>query len=188
MNIKTLVDEDFDIPSIAFHNPRVRYGARGIVLNEDSKVAILHKRFKNEYKLVGGGVLPGETYEQAFLREVQEETGCEVQIDSFLGTIKEFKSQDNFQQISYVYIAHVIDNTFKTHFTEQEQGEGAELLWLDVTEALKRIKDSEIQLVPSDYEGELSVYHSKFVVRRDFEILKFYCQQTSDIKNNYSRL
>ena len=39
--IKIIKDEDFDIVSKSFNNPRVRIGARGIVLNSEGKIAIL---------------------------------------------------------------------------------------------------------------------------------------------------
>lgn len=54
--IKKITDEDFGINSIPFINPRHRWGARGIVFNNENKIAILHKSLKNEYKLIGGGI------------------------------------------------------------------------------------------------------------------------------------
>lgn len=189
MKIKTLVDEDFQITSIPFQNPRIRYGARGIVFNPESQIAILHKCAKNEYKLIGGGLEENETPEVGFLREVLEETGCVVRIDDFLGTIEEHKSLDNFQQVSYVYVGHVVEDTLQTNFTDQERGECSEIMWVDIATAMDLIQASENQLVASRYEGELSVYHSRFLVRRDLEILKYFVNQSCavDIKKNYNR-
>ena len=56
------------------------------------------------------------------------------------------------------------------NFTQKETDEGSKLLWLDISDALKLIKESENKLVSSKYE---SVYHTKFIVRRDYEILKY---------------
>lgn len=168
--IKVLTDEDFGITSIKMENPRQRFGARGIVFN-DGKIAILNKQLKNEYKLVGGGIEKDEDPANAFQREVLEETGCEIKIIDFLGITEEYKSQDNFRQTSYVYVANVINDIGSVNFTQKEIDEGSRLLWLDINEALKLIKESESKLVSSQYE---SVYHTKFIVRRDFEILKYY--------------
>ena len=35
--IRVLVDEDFGLKSVEFNNPRVRKGARGIIINSDGK-------------------------------------------------------------------------------------------------------------------------------------------------------
>lgn len=168
--IKTLTDEDFGITSIKMENPRHRLGARGLVF-KDEKVAILNKQSKNEYKLVGGGIEKDEDPTTAFQREVLEETGCQIEIIEFLGITEEYKSQDNFRQTSYVYVANVINDIGNFNFTQKEVDEGSNLLWLDINDALKLIKESENKLVSSKYE---SVYHTKFIVRRDYEILKYY--------------
>lgn len=173
--IKVLTDLDFDLEVKEFNNPRVRYGARGIVFNDKNEIAILNKANKNEYKLVGGGIEENEDPTIAFKREVLEEAGCKVDIDACLGIIKEEKSQDNFMQTSYVYVAHVIEDTKQLNLTQKEIDEGAQLLWLNIDDAIKTIKDCENKLKPSKYED---VYHTKFIVRRDYIILNHY-------KNNY---
>lgn len=169
--IGKLTDEDFELKVIPFNNPRHRYGARGIVLNQDNKVAILNKTFKNEYKLVGGGIEEDENPVVAFKREVLEEAGCVVEIDDCLGIFEELKTHDNFKQTSYIYVAHVVEDMNEVHFTQKEVDEGAKLLWLDINDAMKLIKESEDKLVASKYE---SIYHTKFIIRRDYEILKYY--------------
>lgn len=73
--IKKITDEDFGLNSIPFDNPRKRLGARGIVFNNEGKIAILNKTLKNEYKLVGGGIDENEDPTIAFKREVMEEAG-----------------------------------------------------------------------------------------------------------------
>ena len=169
--IGKITDEDFGLKVIPFDNPRKRIGARGIVFNEDNKIAILNKSLKNEYKLVGGGIKEDEDPTKAFKREVLEEAGCVVEIDDCLGTFEELKSEDNFKQTSYIYVAHVIEDRKELHLTQKEIDEGAKLLWLDIEDAMKFIKESEEKLVASDYEN---VYHTKFIVRRDYAILKYY--------------
>jgi len=48
--IRVLVDEDFGLKSVEFNNPRVRKGARGIIINSDGKIAVFNKANKNEYR------------------------------------------------------------------------------------------------------------------------------------------
>ena len=172
--IKKVTDNDFNISTISVVHPRIRYSARGLVFNDKGYIAILYKKKKNEYKLIGGGMKGDEKPSDAFKREVLEETGCEINISKCLGTVEEIKSHDNFKQISYVYVSHVIKDNGKLFLTRQEVAEESVCLWLDIEEAIKRIHDCEEKLISSSYDGEKSIYHTKFIVRRDYEILKYY--------------
>lgn len=171
--IRVLKDEDFELESVEFNNPRVRYGARGIIIREDGKIAIFNKSNKNEYKLPGGGVDKGEDIKEAFKREALEETGCEIEIIKELGTIEEHKSLDNFKQISYLFVGKVLKDNNQLELTQKEKDEGAKLLWVDEKEGLRLITECSNNLKESKYEN---LYHSKFIVLRDRYILEYYLQ------------
>ena len=175
--IRVLKDEDFGLESVEFNNPRIRYGARGIIIREDGKIAIFNKSNKNEYKLPGGGVDNGEDIKEAFKREALEETGCEIEIIDELGTIEEHKSLDNFKQISYLFVGKVLKDNNKLELTQKEKDEGAKLLWVDKEEGLKLITDCFENLKESKYEN---LYHSKFIVLRDRYILEYYLETLND--------
>ena len=172
--IKIITDEDFHENSIELSNPRLRYGSRGIVVNKDGKIAVFHKKNKNEYKLPGGGFEINENPESAFIRETLEETGCEVEIIKQLGITEEYKSLDNFKQKSYVFVAQVVKDYKKLNLTEEEKLSGGELVWLDLKEAYTKISESINYLKCSK---EIDLYHSKFIVYRDSEILKYYMEK-----------
>ena len=61
-----------------------RTAARLVVLDAADRVLLLHVQdlsnphFGTVWELPGGGIEPGETYSQAALRELREETGIEV--------------------------------------------------------------------------------------------------------------
>ena len=152
-------------------NPKLRLGARGIVIREDGKIAIFNKSNKNEYKLPGGGLEGEEKPEEAFKREILEENGCEIEIIQTLGTTEEYKSLNNFKQISYVYVGKVLKDTKQVNVTEKEKDEGAKLLWETPENALELITDCFNKLVASKYA---SIYSTKFVVLRDRRILEYY--------------
>lgn len=116
-----ITDEDFGIEPKEMNNPRLRLGSRGIVIREDGKIAVFNKSNKNEYKLPGGGIEGDENPEEAFKREVLEETGCEVEIIKALGTTEECKTLDNFKQISYVFVGKVLKDTKQLNVTEKEK-------------------------------------------------------------------
>ena len=115
-----ILDEDIGEKSKELIKPRVRYGARGIVLRNDGKIAIFNKANKKEYKLPGGGIDEGESPQQGFIREVLEETGCEIEIIQKLGIAEEYKTLDNFMQISHVFVGRVTKDTGNLHMTQKE--------------------------------------------------------------------
>lgn len=166
-----ITDEDIGEASVKIDNPRLRLGARGIVVREDGKIAVFNKSNKNEYKLPGGGLEGEEEPEKAFKREVLEETGCKIEITNKLGITEEYKSLDNFKQISYVFVGKVLEDTEKLNLTEKEKDEGAKLLWETPERALNLITESYDKLIASKYE---SVYHTRFIVLRDRKILEKY--------------
>lgn len=171
--IAEITDEMFGIEPKPFNNPKIRYGARGIVKREDGLIAVFYKKAKNEYKLPGGGIDEGETPEQAFEREVLEEVGCEVKDITLLGITKELKSNENFQQISYVFSSVVTKDTGNVQMTQKEIDEGGSLFWLAPNDALEKITNCAAELKASDYD---SVYRTKFMNYRDKEILKNYIE------------
>ena len=169
--IAEITDEMFGKDSVPFNNPKIRYGARGIIERKDGLIAVFNKEEKNEYKLPGGGIDEGEEPEQAFIRECLEETGCEIDDINFWWITKELKSLDNFQQVSYVFSAKVIKDTGKLNLTEKEKDEGAKLLWLSPEEALEKIVKCSTELKESKYDN---MYYLQFMNYRDREILKYY--------------
>ena len=74
------------------HDLRQVIGPRKIILNcagalivKDDKILFQRRTDNGKWGLIGGLVEMNETYEQAALREIREETGLEVKLDSFLG-------------------------------------------------------------------------------------------------------
>ena len=62
-----------------------RNSARSIIIR-NGKVAMIHSQKYDYYKFPGGGIEPGESHEDALIREVREETGLSVVRE----TIREF--------------------------------------------------------------------------------------------------
>lgn len=88
-----------------------RPSVRAIII-ENGKVAMVHSEKYNYYKLPGGGIEPGESKEEALMRETLEETGLKIIPDS----IKEYgyvlrkqkgKTEDVFIQENYYYFSQV---------------------------------------------------------------------------------
>lgn len=172
-------DEELGENMREMKEPKMRYGARGIVIRNDGKIALFNKSNKNEYKLPGGGIEGNEEPKEAFKREVLEETGCVVEIIDELGITEEYKSKENFKQISYIFVGKVKEDTKELNVTKKEKDEGATLMWETPKRALDLITNCYDNLIASDYE---SVYFTKFVVLRDRKILEYYLK---DSENKY---
>ena len=74
------------------HDLRKIIGPRKIILNcagaliiRDKKILFQRRTDNGKWGLIGGLLEMNETYEEAALREIREETGLEVRLDSFLG-------------------------------------------------------------------------------------------------------
>lgn len=173
--IYTVTDKDFNIEEVKnLEEPFTRYGSRGIVIDEKNKIALVNKRVKNEYKLPGGGVDKNEDFKEAFIRECEEELGAKVEVISYLGDIVEYKSQENFKQISKVYVAKVVEKLESNNLTQKEIDEDTQIVYSDINNGLELVKNSLNELVDSKYDN---VYRSQFMVYRDIKILEYYIKK-----------
>ena len=73
------------LPELAY---RPRPGAYALVFDARGRVALVLE--DEDWYLPGGGLEPGETHEQALVREVREECACGVSIEAHLGDAIEY--------------------------------------------------------------------------------------------------
>ena len=101
------------------HELRKQIGPRKIILNcagalivRDGKILFQRRTDNGQWGLIGGLLEMNETYEQAALREIREETGLEVKLESFLGIFHNhdmvWSNGDAAHVIAAMYIASVI--------------------------------------------------------------------------------
>ena len=83
-----LVSLEIITSAINLKSSKLRTAMQGhpVIVIRDGKIAMMHSRKYDYYKLPGGGIEPGETLEETLIREVREESGLVVKIE----TIKEF--------------------------------------------------------------------------------------------------
>lgn len=102
-----ITDADFEGGEPKLCTDISRYGARGIILNEENLAGMVLTSANGFYKLPGGGIELGERESDAFVRQVAEETGLTCSIIAPLGTVEEHKSRSGFCQFSYAFIGRV---------------------------------------------------------------------------------
>ena len=92
-----------------------------VIIIEDERVAMIQRlRGGHTYYLFpGGGVEPGETIEEAAIREAYEELGLHIQLGPLVAEV-EFCNPELVDRTQYYYLSHSIEGKFGT-------GEGEEL-------------------------------------------------------------
>ena len=125
-----ITDADFEGGEPKLCTDISRYGARGIILNEENQAGMILMSANGFYKLPGGGIELGERESDAFIREVGEETGCKCSIIAPLGTVEEHKSRSGFCQFSYAFIGRV-----EGECESSESMPGISMSWMSLKDA-----------------------------------------------------
>lgn len=125
-----ITDADFEGGEPKLCTDISRYGARGIILNEENQAGMILMSANGFYKLPGGGIELGERESDAFIREVGEETGCKCSIIAPLGTVEEHKSRSGFCQFSYAFIGRV-----EGECEQSESMPGISMSWMSLKDA-----------------------------------------------------
>src|SRR5712692_5759923 len=99
---------------------------------EGPRLAVIHRPRQADWSLPKGRLDEGETWEEAALREVEEETGCEARISSFAGATSYFQGRTP-RLVLYWHMALVREDPFEA------SKEVDQLVWLAPADALARL-------------------------------------------------
>jgi 8-oxo-dGTP pyrophosphatase MutT (NUDIX family) len=75
--------------------------AAGGLVRRDGEVAVVHRPRYDDWSLPKGKLDPGEDFEQAAVREVEEETGLRCRIDRTLGDTSYRDRKDRAKLVRY---------------------------------------------------------------------------------------
>jgi len=64
---------------------KIRLGCSAIIFDDDGSFLLTRRADNGQWCLPGGGIEPGESIEEACVREVFEETGLDVKIERLIG-------------------------------------------------------------------------------------------------------
>lgn len=122
----------------------LRPTVRGII-EKDGKLAMVYKREYDYYAFPGGGIDEGETYEEALIREVKEETGLYVipeSIKEYGGALRLNKStrfpETVFEQENFNFKCRVLDEIGEQNLDDEEAEEGFDLVFVTPEEARRK--------------------------------------------------
>ena len=91
---------------------KLKLNCAGAVIVRDDRILFQRRTDNGKWGLIGGLLEMNETYEEAVLRETREETGLEVQLDSFLGIFHNhnmvWSNGDAAHVIAAMYTARIV--------------------------------------------------------------------------------
>jgi 8-oxo-dGTP diphosphatase len=105
--------------------------AAGGVVVRDGRVAVVHRPKYDDWSLPKGKLEPGESWEAAALREVQEETGLACRLQDELPPVEYEDRHGRSKTVRYWRMAPAGDAAFRA------SGEVDELRWLPPVEAVE---------------------------------------------------
>lgn len=100
----------------------------GLVSNDNGEILLI-KSPRRGWEYPGGMVEPGETLQEALLREIKEEAGIEVEITSFIGVCKNIEKD----VVNIDFACKAVGGSLTT------SEESSEVIWVKKEDALNRI-------------------------------------------------
>jgi 8-oxo-dGTP pyrophosphatase MutT (NUDIX family) len=126
-----------DLPADTIH------AAGGIVtrrVNGHIEIACIYREARGDWTFPKGKLDPGETFEEAALREVLEETSLHCEIVRFIGTTNYTHRKGKNKIVAY-YLMHVLEGEFEAN------EEVDELVWLPIEQVREHLtwdRDQEL--------------------------------------------
>ena len=99
-----------------------------LVMNDAGKILLVNSPWRG-WEYPGGLIEPGETFQEAFRREVREEAGVEIEILGFVGLCKNIERD----VVNIDFIAKYVSGELAT------SDESTEVIWADPEEALELV-------------------------------------------------
>ena len=148
-------------PEVDVFCTETREAARAVAFDEDGFVPLLFVGKHGYHKLPGGGIEIGEDVLQALVREMKEETGCDIEVIGEVGSIVEYRTEWHIKQTSYCYLGKIASKG-ETAFDEGEKKDDFKLVWMALDEAIETLEKDH----PDSY------YNGSFIRERDLIFLK----------------
>lgn len=113
-------------------------GVGAVILNDKQEILLSLRgpKARNErgkWEIPGGCVEFGETFEQAIIREVEEELGINIKVKELLGLFDHILSEENQHWVSPTFICELISG----EPCVQEPEKCEKIGWFSLTEAEK---------------------------------------------------
>lgn len=141
----------------------IRFTARVYVFDSQNRVAFLHIKgedgfgLRNHLESPGGGVEMNETFEEAAIREIDEELGATAINFKEIGVVIDRYNIINRMTFS-VYFSAKLDSLHNHHRTEEEKILISSIQWLSIPEALSILKKADSNVDAIIHRRELAAF------------------------------
>jgi len=154
--IRTITEKDFgreSDPSL-WSTFSERIGVRAIVVNEQGHILLMHVSNKGYYKLPGGGVDAGESFDEALKRELNEEAGVEAfEVIGEIGEIDEYRERWSKLSRHHCYLVTLTKPPGVSSQTDQEIEHGYKVVWAkNLEDAIDKVEAGTPQEYGPDFE------------------------------------
>ena len=121
-------------------------GVGAVILNERNEVLMLHRKREpnfDHWHLPGGSVELFEKVEECVIREVKEEVGLNVLVNTILDVVNSFYNDSHW--ISLVYSVKVVDGIAKN----MEPNKHYDIKWFDI----EKIPENTLFLTKDEFKS-----------------------------------
>jgi ADP-ribose pyrophosphatase YjhB (NUDIX family) len=163
----SIKDSDiFENPEAEPENYTDRLTVKGLVFNNENKIALLWHPTEHYGLFPGGGIELDETEEEAFIRECKEKIGCDVVIESKIGTGVQYRAKDGRKFTIHFFVARVVGEIGKPT-TTQEDELSIQTKWLTESELREQLNDQTLFKHPEWYQRQFNS-HSHYAALQKY--------------------
>jgi 8-oxo-dGTP diphosphatase len=105
--------------------------AYALIYNEDKEEILMVNNIGSGWSLPGGAVEKGETFEQAVIREIKEETGLTIEVESIVAVNEAFFKEKGNHALFITFTAKIIEGEISI----QDEDEISEIKWVGIQRA-----------------------------------------------------
>lgn len=125
------------------NQPKFRIGVFAVILDDSNKILMCHRTDRNLWNLPGGGMEKGETPWEGVIREVDEETGLQVEVEKMTGVY----AKPDQNEVCFTFLCKIVGGKM-TLTNESDKIEYFKLIDLPQNispKQIERIKDALVQ-------------------------------------------